>query len=114
MNSEELKSSITWWESKRWVFNVIISAAGIFGITKGIISWYTSQNILVIIFWGIGANLFYSSGMLLEFWDWHYLKNRLKLFRIRRILFLAVTIFSAYITASHSLDYFGNPMLWLF
>jgi len=42
---------------------------------------------LVIIIWGIGANLFYSLGTLLELFDWYYLNNRLRLQRFRELFF---------------------------
>ena len=90
MTLEQLKSNIKWWESKRWIYNILVGLAGGLGLFKMLTAttydWSYCDTIAIII-WGIGANLFYSLGTLLELFDWYYLNNRLRLQRFRELFF---------------------------
>ncbi len=98
MTIEELKLNIKWWESKRWIFNVAVGTFGILALYRGMSEseyyWSTSDT-LGVITWGIGANIFYSLGLLLELFDWYYLKNRIRLKRFRLFFFISGTLFSS-------------------
>ena len=91
MTIEELKSNIKWWESKRWIYSIAVGIFGIIaiydGLSRGEYSW-TIDDTIGIIIWGIGANIFYSLGTLLELFDWYYLKNKIGLKRFRMIFFI--------------------------
>ncbi|WP_299122049.1 hypothetical protein [uncultured Tenacibaculum sp.] len=91
IKSEKIIDGIKWWESKRWVFNLLVGLSGVLGIVKGI--YVAAENIFVIsdifgiILLGIIANIFYSSGILVEIFDNYYFNNKLKMERFR-VIFL--------------------------
>ena len=92
MTSEEIRSNIKWWESKRWLYNALVGISGVMAIIKVLpesqYEW-TSADTLGIIFWGIGANVLYTLGTILELFDWYYLKNKLGIKRLRLFFFLS-------------------------
>ncbi|WP_103072331.1 hypothetical protein [Aquimarina sediminis] len=102
MTLEDLKTNIKWWESKRWIFNIAVGLSGIYGIYDFLGSidyqWTTGDTIGVIL-WGIGANIFYSLGTLMELFDWYYFKNKIKITEgLRYILFIGGVLFSSFWT----------------
>lgn len=115
MTIEELKSDIKWWESKRWIFNIAVGLAGTFAIYQGLsgkeYDW-TIDDTLGVIFWGIGANIFYSLGVLLELFDWYYLKNRIGVKKIRLLFFVIGILFSCFWTLWCTWLYIAKPHLW--
>lgn len=87
----DLKSQIKWWESKRWIYNLALLIAGciaIYDILNFIDYNWSFQDTFGVIIWTTGANLFYSAGLLIEIFDFYYFKNRLKLYRLRWLLFV--------------------------
>lgn len=115
MTTEELKLNIKWWESKRWIFNLGVGIFGIFAIYDGLsrseYSW-TKANTIGIIYWGVGANLVYSSGILLELFDWYYMNNKIGIKRFRLMFFIIGFLFSCSLTLSCGWLYFAKPHLW--
>lgn len=109
MTIEELKLDIKWWESKRWIFNCTVGFFGGLALYNGLsrcdYSWSISDTIGVII-WGIGANLFYSLGVLLELFDWYYLNNRIKIKYFRTLFFIIGILFSCFWTYWSTFLYF--------
>lgn len=114
MDFQELKTSIQWWESNRYKFNLGVL---IFGLVGFYWSWdvynYHYTDLLIVLRWFIGANLFYSSGILIEIADWYYFKNkigfkdyRLPFAIIGFIIGFAYTLWSSYFC-------FGKPYLFL-
>ena len=97
MTIEQLKSNIKWWESKRWIYNLLVGLCGVFGIFSGLaespFGWEWHHTFAIII-WVIGANIFYSLGTLVELFDWYYLNSKMGLVKIRWILFIGGTVFS--------------------
>lgn len=95
------KELISWWESKRWIFNIAVGITGgiaiYFGLSETFYRWSMLDNIAIIV-WGIGANIFYSQGILLELFDSHYFKDKLKVRYVRWPLFLGGTLYSCYFT----------------
>ena len=115
MTLEELKSNMKWWESKRLLFNLVVGLVGVYGIYKAIaIGDYTwvLTDLIGIIFWGVGANILYSTGLLLELLDWYYLNNKIRIYRLRWLFFVAGLLFSCVFTLVHSMLYFAKPFLW--
>lgn len=101
MTIEELKLNIKWWESKRWIYNLVVGFFGVFAMYVGLseeMSFFTKTDIFGIIWWGIKANILYSSGMLLELLDWYYLKNRIGIKKIRGLFFTIGLIISSLLT----------------
>ncbi|WP_051477678.1 hypothetical protein [Aquimarina pacifica] len=100
MTLEDLKTNIKWWESKRWIFNSAVGLFGIYGIydSLGKIDYeWTTEDTIGVIFWGIGANVFYSLGALMELFDWYYLKNKIKITPgLRYLLLVGGILFSCF------------------
>ena len=112
MELSDLKSSIHRWKSNRYKFNLGVL---IFGLIGFFWSWdvynYHFTDLLIVLRWFIGANLFYSSGILLEIADWHYFKNKIG-FKDYRIPFAVIGfILGFFYTLWNSWMYFGKPYL---
>ena len=110
MTLEEFKKNIKWWESKRWIFNVAVGFFGIFGIYDGLstieYNW-TNEDTIGVISWGIGANVFYSLGPLLEVFNLYYFKNRAKINNgLRYLLLVGGILFSCIWTLWCTIVYF--------
>lgn len=115
MTIEELKSDIKWWETKRWFYNLGVAIFGILAMYFGISSdeySFTLEDFLGIIIWGIGANIFYSLGILVEILDWYYLENKIGIKRFRMIFLIIGFFFSCFSTFWYSWLYFAKPHLW--
>ncbi len=97
MTIEEYRLNIKWWESKRWIFNILIILSLViafyFGYSEVDFCW-SSYETIGIIKWLLGVNLFYSLGILAELFDWYYFKNRIGIIKFRLTLFLVGTLFS--------------------
>ena len=115
MTLEEIRSNVKWWESKRWIFNIVIGFIGCFTIydsySRGEYSW-VNKDITGIVFWGICANIFYSTGILLELLDWYYFKNRIGFKKMRLLFFVIGLVFSSLFTLWCGWNYFSKPYLW--
>ncbi|GAB5564588.1 MAG: hypothetical protein Wins2KO_16510 [Winogradskyella sp.] len=97
MTIDNLKSNVQWWESKRWIYNLLVGLIGIvaiyFAISEKPYDWKILDT-LSVLFWGIGANLFYSFGTLIELFDWYYFNNKLSVKKLRLLFFILGTGFS--------------------
>jgi len=63
-----LKPQINWWERKRWVYNVVllvICLLAIYDVMQMMDYKWSVVDFIVIVVWALGANVFYSSGLLL-------------------------------------------------
>ena len=109
MTLEELKLDIKWWESKRGIYNLAVGLLGSLALYNGMsqceYSWSVADTIGVVI-WGIGANILYSLGMLLELLDWYYLKNRIGIKNFRALFFIVGLLFSCFWTYWSTFLYF--------
>lgn len=88
---DNIRLALTWWEGKRIWFNLSVGLSGLIGILLNS-QFFNSFEIIGIIFYGLFANLLYSVGFLLEVFDNYYFKDRLRLNRFRKALFLIGTI----------------------
>ncbi|PQJ17878.1 hypothetical protein BST94_10055 [Nonlabens xylanidelens] len=91
------KSRIKWWESKRWIYNLIILIASFISIYEIITYYHYSikiSDLLIVVVWLIGANIFYSLGILTELIDWYYFNNKIKFYRYRWLFFVSGIVFS--------------------
>ena len=115
MTLEELKLDIKWWESRRWIYNLAVGVFGILGLYKGISRgeyYWSKEDIFGIIWWALFVNIAYSLGVLLELFDWYYLKDRVKIKRFRMLFFIIGLLFSCFWTLWCSWFYFAKPYLW--
>lgn len=113
MTLKEFKLNIKWWESKRWIFNVLVGVFGLFAIfnvlSESNYQW-TFEDTLGVIIWGIGANIFYSLGTLLELFDWYYLNNRIGIKKFRLLFYIVGTFISCIYTFWFVLaNFIGTP-----
>lgn len=109
MKIDQLASNIKWWETKRWIFNVIVGLAGtysIYDMLSRIDYVWTLADTIGIIWWGIGANIFYSLGILTELFDWYYFKNKIGFVKGRWFFFIIGILFSCYWTSYFTWQYF--------
>ena len=115
MTLEELRLNIKWWESKRWIFNLVVGFFGLLAIYDGFCRhdfYWSKSDVFGIIYWAVGANFFYTLGILLELFDWYYLKNRLRIIRFRLLFFIVGVLFSSIFTLWCGWIYFAKPHLW--
>ncbi|AGC77598.1 hypothetical protein LX97_02210 [Nonlabens dokdonensis] len=93
----DLRLKVRWWESKRWIYNLVVLLAGSFSIYETYTLFNYSlklMDIILICIWAIGANIFYSLGTLTELFDWHYFHNKIKIYRFRWFFFISGSLFS--------------------
>lgn len=109
MTLEELKLDIKWWESKRWIYNVLVGLFGVVAIFNALAEipyQWTFEDTIGVILWGVGANIFYSIGILLELFDWYYLNNKIRIRKFRLLFLISGTFFSCAYTFWCVLIYF--------
>ena len=116
MTLKELRLNIKWWESKRWIFNLAIIFVGSIsfyhGYSRSNFFWDPSDTFIIIIRWMVFANILYSLGVLIELFDWYYLKNKLRIVRFRLPFFLIGTVFSSLLAFWCGFFIFSKPHLW--
>jgi hypothetical protein len=105
-NTDQLLATIQWWEKKRIWFNIIVGALGVISIllfnSGRLFSGWIS--LVGIIIWGIAANIFYSSGILLEVVNVYYLKSSKNFFRFRYPLFIIGTLLYSMVTIIYAFN----------
>ncbi len=92
-----LNDIVRWWEKKRFWYNIVVGIIGFFFIFN-ITGAPNLYEILAILIWGLGANIFYSVGILLEVFDQYYLKGKLKLRSFRMAFFIFGLLVSCCVT----------------
>lgn len=116
IKSEKIIEGIKWWESKRWILNLLVGLSGVLGIVKGIN--VATENIFVIsdifgiILSGIVANIFYSSDILVEIFDNYYFNNKLKLERFRVIFLILGCLLCCIYTYLSTYFYYNLSFQW--
>lgn len=106
-----LNSIVNWWEKKRVWFNIILAIIGIGLILIISPQYFGFQDVLGIIIWGIGANVFFSLGILSEIFDLYYLKGRFSSENFRWFFFIIGTLFSCYYTITTILIYYKHLII---
>lgn len=113
MTIQELKSNVKWWESKRWIFNLLVGVSGLLVIINVLAESHYQwklEDTLGVIIWGIGVNIFYSLGILLELFDWYYLNNRVGFKKLRSFFYIIGTFISCFYTFWFVLaNFIGTP-----
>jgi hypothetical protein len=117
--SNQIYTSIKWWEKKRLVFNLIIVGIEILVIWmfwRGAIQFGIGNTIFWSIAYTITANIFFSIGwgtsVLIDYYGLISLKNFEK---FRMFFFIVGTLFSIFLTISlfkDTLFYFQRLYLW--
>lgn len=115
MTTEDFKQNIKWWESKRIFYNIAVGLFGLIALYDEISRddfFWTFDDTLGILIWGIGANLFFFSDILLELFDWYYLNNKIGIKRFRYFFYLVGLSFSCFWTLFCGWLQFSKPYLW--
>ncbi|MEL0644991.1 MULTISPECIES: hypothetical protein [unclassified Olleya] len=98
MNTKNLPNDIIkWWESKRWLFNLLNALFGIIGLIS-FADYFQIEEAIGLVIYIVTANVLYSSGMLLEIADFYYFNNKLGVNKIRLLLLTLGLLFSCGIT----------------
>ena len=74
-NDVVLKNALKWWEKKRIWFNIFVAASGIIPLILYAKS-FNLEELILIVFYGLVVNVFYSLGFLLEAFNEYYFKQR--------------------------------------
>ena len=112
---EELKENIKWWESKRWIFNILIGLSFLLGFYSGFSNdefFWIPEDTMRIVLGIILMNIFYSLGILVEIFDWYYFKNKIKIKRLRIFLFMGGLLLSCLFVFYNAWWYSAKPYLW--
>jgi len=112
MNSELTKNSLSWWEQKRIWYNLVVLLIGVWQIVSEEPETFGFADIKCIIIYGIGANIFYSSGLILELLDEYYFKTFFKFNRFRWLFLILGTLFSIFFVMYAIAIYYNGP-IWL-
>ncbi|MDO5980032.1 hypothetical protein [Flavivirga spongiicola] len=93
-----LNETIVWWEKKRITFNVVVGISGLISFMVLSPNYFGITEIIGILTWGILANILYSSGILIEIFNFYYFNDKVKFFKFRfgfyifgSLLYCAVT-----------------------
>lgn len=98
-------SAISWWESKRLWFNILVGISGVLGILA-YVGYLSIIDVIGIVVWGVIANLLYSTGMTVELLDSYYFDNRNNLKRFRWLFFAIGTGSFCILTYWYARTYF--------
>ena len=88
-----LMTSFAWWEKRRLVYNLLMALSGLFAII--LIGSFYLDDLVVVLLYGVIANLFYSLGFFIEIGARYYFKSDRDFAEIRKTLFgigLAISI----------------------
>ncbi len=104
-----LEDSIRWWEKKRLWFNIIVGVCGILPAAFAMGSMGLTLLLFLVgsIFWGLGANVMYCSGFMLEALSFHYLKIDKPFTWLRWTMFICGIVFSSLVTLLFSAGFAG-------
>lgn len=98
-DEDSLMASFSWWEKRRWLYNIIVGVSGLMGMLVYI--GYIPLNlydIIGIFAWAFMANVFYFTGFLIEPFLKYYFKSGIDFADKRSNFFWAGTVFSMLIT----------------
>jgi len=102
---KDFSEIVRWWEKKRLLFNILIAICGLVNIILS--HKFKTKFIVPSIFYGIAANIFFSTGILLEAWDNYYFNGRIHTKNYRLPIFIIGVLFSAFITLIYDPDFIG-------
>ena len=92
-----IKEVFIWWEKKRIIFNALVGLSGLY-VTFVFCNKFTGFELFGIIMWGAVANIFYSTGSILEMADIYYFKGQINLYRYRTFLLVTGTLLYVVVT----------------
>ena len=67
-----------------------------------------AEDLIGIILWGIVANIFYATGIILEVANQHYLNGKLNIYRFRHFFFIIGTFAYMILTWSYTILYYQS------
>ncbi|MFK7749415.1 MAG: hypothetical protein AB8B65_13550 [Kordia sp.] len=106
MDSLALQNTISWWEKKRIVFNILLGIVGAASVATFIPHTFGLEDFFGIILWAIMANILYSVGILLEIANQYYLKGKLNIFQFRHLFFVFGTLPYMFLTWLYASYYY--------
>jgi hypothetical protein len=110
MEIDLTKNILKWWEKKRIWYNLIMLVFGVWQIILEEPDTFDLADIKCVIIYGIGANLFYSSGILIELLDDYYLKSFFKFKRFRWVFLIIGLLFSLFYSSLAISVYYNGPI----
>lgn len=106
-----LNDIVKWWEKKRLWFNIIVCSTGIICILVMNLGFFLIFDFIGIVIFGIVANVFYSTGILVELLDIYYLRGKLKLYDYRLLFFIIGTLATCYFTIIIAIEHYNLILL---
>ncbi|MDC8005102.1 hypothetical protein POV27_13655 [Aureisphaera galaxeae] len=107
---DTIKSSLKWWDNKRVWYNLIVGAVGIGYIINIVPDTFGMTEIIGMFVYGVGANILFSLGILIELYDKVYLNTALKFYKARWVFFIGGTLFSILFTIFQIEVYYFGPI----
>ena len=110
MNLELTKDTLSWWEKKRVWYNLIVFIFGVWQIIIQYPDTFGFEDIKWIVIYGLGANIFYSIGILIELLDEYYLNTFFKFKRLRWFFLIMGTLISVIYSTWLIVIYYSGPI----
>ncbi|MEM9679910.1 MAG: hypothetical protein AAF901_06265 [Bacteroidota bacterium] len=111
MTDFNASASLKWWDKKRVWYNVIVGVISIGYLIYINPETFESYDIIGVIIYALGANLFFTLGFLLEMYDATYFKGALRTHKFRMLLFVLGTLFSVVYTIYQVDLYYYGPLV---
>lgn len=93
---KSLLAAFAWWEKRRPAYNLVVGITGL--VVLVFLGEFSLFILAAVLAYGLIANVFYSTGFLLEVVDKHYFKSSLDLSERRSELFWIGLLFSGLVT----------------
>jgi hypothetical protein len=93
----DLANSLAWWEKRRLWYNLFVGGTGLVALFL-FAPVFGAVDMILLVLYGMVANLFYSLGFLLEAFDSYYFKGKLGVAKIRMVLLILGVLFGCFIT----------------
>jgi hypothetical protein len=101
-----LNETIVWWEKQRIIFNIVVGISGLLSLIIISPSYFGITEIIGILFWGIIANILYSSGILIEILNLYYFNSKVKFYKFRFGFYVFGSLLYCAVTFLYSFLYF--------
>ncbi len=91
---------VAWWEKRRWYYNLFVGGIGFLGLIFFSLfhSLFEEIPFLVIITYGLMANVFYTGGWVAEILIRIYFKSWILTENARKLIFIVGTVCSVLLT----------------
>jgi hypothetical protein len=93
---KSLLTAFAWWEKRRPAYNMVVGITGL--VVLFFLGEFSLLTLAGVLLYGLVANVFYSTGFLLEVVDKHYFKSSLDISERKNELFWIGLLFSGLVT----------------